>query len=128
MRDTLSKLLLLALLCGCSSTAEVVGKVGPKAERYHGIAKFYSNGSTAVEMANATGVECVGSFLYAKVLTRTGNMICTDGRIARMRYTGLSRTSGYGYGVAGDGSRVVFYYGLSAEEAAQYFPPAASPR
>jgi hypothetical protein len=128
MRDILSKLLLLAVLCGCSSTAEVVGKIGPKAERFHGVATFYKNGSTAVEMSNTTGVECIGSFLYAQRETRTGNMICTDGRIARMLYTGLSRTSGYGYGIAGDGSRVVFFYGLPEEEAQKYLPPAASPR
>lgn len=128
MRNIIPKLLLLAVLCGCSSTADVVGKIGPEAERFYGVAKFHKNGGTAVEMTNTTGVECIGSFLYAQRETRTGDMICTDGRIARMRYTGLSRTSGYGYGIAGDGNRVVFFYGLPEEEAEKYLPPAASPK
>ena len=128
MRDFLPKLLLPLVLCGCSATAGVVGKIGPQAERFHGVATFYKNGSTAIEMVNASGVKCIGSFPYAKIETRVGKLICTDGRVAQMRFTALSRASGYGYGVVGDGSRVALFYGMPEDEADQYLPPSAAPK
>ncbi len=126
MRDFLPKLLLPLVLCGCSDTADVVGKIGPEAERFYGVAKFYENGSTAIEMVSASGVKCVAAFRYAKIETRAGNLTCNDGRVARMRFTALSRVSGYGYGIADDGSRVALFYGLSEDAVDRYLPLAAS--
>jgi hypothetical protein len=124
MRGILSRLSLPILLYGCAAAGggniDVFGKVGPNSERFYGTAIVAKNGSTAIKMTSAAGVECIGDFPYAGRKTRKSDLICTDGRIARMSFTALSRASGYGYGAAGDGTVFAFFFGLSEEEADGY--------
>lgn len=124
MGNNASSMLLLLTLVGCAAAEgrpiEVVGKGRTSSERFQGFATISKNGSTAVRMTNAVGVECVGNFPYAGRAKSKGELICTDGRVANMTFTALSRTSGYGYGTASDRTAIAFFFGLPEAEADAY--------
>jgi len=115
---------ILLVVAGCTGSAdrplEVIGKSRNSSERFQGIATISKNGSTAVKMVSGAGVECIGDFSYAVGKKSVADLICTDGRIAKMTFTGLSRTSGYAYGSASDGSEMAFFFGLPESEADAY--------
>ena len=114
MGSNASSMLLLLTLVGCAAAdgqpIEVVGQARSGSERFQGFATISKNGSTAVRMTNAVGVECVGNFPYAGKAKSKGELICTDGRVANMTFTALSRTSGYGYGTASDRTAIAFFF------------------
>ena len=124
MGSNTSSMLLLLTLVGCAAVGgqpiEVFGQARSGSERFQGFATISPNGSTAVRMANAAGVKCVGDFPYAGRAKSKGELICTDGRVANMTFTALSRTSGYGYGAASDRTAIAFFFGLPEEEADAY--------
>jgi hypothetical protein len=124
MGSNASSMLLLLTLVGCAAAEdrpiEVIGQAHSGSERFQGFATISKNGSTAVRMTNAVGVKCVGIFPYAGRAKSKGELICTDGRIAKMTFTALSRTSGHGYGTASDHTAIAFYFGLPEAEAEAY--------
>ena len=124
MRTNVSSMLLLLTLVGCAAVGgqpiELFGQARSGSERFQGSATITKNGSTAVRMTNAFGVECVGDFPYAGRAKSAGELICTDGRIAKMTFTALSKTSGYGYGTASDRTTIAFFFGLPEAEANAY--------
>ena len=132
MKNTAYKMLLTLVLCGCSAAGggklDVFGKSHSGSERFQGVATVFANGSTNVRMTSPAGVECIGYFPYAGNNKRKADLICTDGRVARMTFVALSGTSGYGYGAVGDGTAIEFFFGLPKAEADVYLGLATPPQ
>lgn len=111
---------LLALSgAGCSVSADVTGYVGSLDQVYRGKSTGFSDHSGNIQMTSATGVRCAGDYVWWSAGGQ-GNLICDDGKTARVRFTRLSMSSGYGSGVTSDGEPLQFTFGLNETEAKKY--------
>lgn len=105
---------------GCA-TATVYGIVGSEDDLYTGTATGYLDRRGTIELTNSQGNRCSGDFAYYPgVLAGRGIIGCDDGQRATIEFTGLSPMSGYGMGIAGNGHRVAFTYGLSRKQSILY--------
>lgn len=118
----LAAVLLIALaIAGCSVTSTVYGVVGSEDDLYTGSATGYMSRTGTIELTNTQGNRCSGNFAYYPgVLAGRGIIGCDDGQRATIEFIGLSSLSGYGTGIAGNGHRVAFTYGLSREQSILY--------
>ncbi|MGQ0583994.1 MAG: hypothetical protein ACT4O6_18810 [Reyranella sp.] len=106
---------------GCSATAPVYGIVGNEDDLYTGSATGYMSRTGTIELENTQGNRCSGDFAYYPgVLAGRGIIGCDDGQRAIIEFIGLTPMSGYGTGIAGNGHRVAFTYGLSREQSILY--------
>lgn len=110
-----------------SATAPVVAILGDGL--YVGYAKGYMDRTGTIDLQSTTNedVRCVGQFRYTGSKIGSGEVHCSDGRIAEFQFNALSRLSGYGFGRASDGA-FSLTYGLSLEESRQYLRPPAGKR
>lgn len=106
---------------GCSVTSTVYGVVGSEDDLYAGSATGYLSRTGTIELANSQGNRCSGDFAYYPgVLAGRGIIGCNDGQRATIEFVGLTPTSGYGTGIADNGHRVAFTYGLSRAQSIRY--------
>jgi len=121
MKHPLLALFAATVVTGCSVTADVYGIVGDQDDLYTGTATGYVSRTGTIELKNAKGNRCSGDFAYYPgVLEGRGIIGCDDGQRATIRFTGMSRTSGYGVGTSSNGSPVSFTYGMDRQQSARY--------
>jgi S1-C subfamily serine protease len=99
---------------GCS--VDVNGFVGN--EKFTGtVSQGFGTGTMNVK--GDTGTTCLGRYSARGMASGDGFLHCDDGRQAVIRYENTSLGVGYGYGTTNTGDVVRFYFGISAEAAAQ---------
>lgn len=117
----LAALALSACLAGCSVTVDTLGTVGDDPTLYRGTSTGYADMTGTIEMATTDGGNrCTGNFEYETMQYGYGSLTCSDGKSARIRFTALGMTAGYGTGVTSEGEVVRFVYGMKDAEAAYY--------
>ncbi|HVJ40462.1 MAG TPA: serine protease [Dongiaceae bacterium] len=123
----MAPLALCAFLGGCSVTVDTLGLVGNDPTLYRGTSTGYMDMTGTIKMTSQDGTNrCTGNFQYVDSETGFGSLTCSDGRSARIHFTGLSMTKGYGSGMTSDGEQVSFVYGMEDDEAALYLRTAQS--
>jgi S1-C subfamily serine protease len=99
---------------GCS--VDVNGFVGN--EKFTGtVSQGFGTGTMNVK--GDTGTKCLGRYSARGMASGDGFIHCDDGREAVIRYENTSLGVGYGYGTTNTGDVVRFYFGITAEAAAQ---------
>jgi S1-C subfamily serine protease len=99
---------------GCS--VDVNGFVG--SEKFTGTVS-QGLGTGTMNVKGDTGTKCLGHYSARGMASGDGFLQCDDGRQALIRYENTSLGVGYGYGTTNTGDLVRFYFGISAEAAAQ---------
>lgn len=124
MRGDMKRLvavLVAAALSGCSVTAPVTGVLGNGGEVLKGTATGYADKTGTIFMESASGkLKCSGDYGYIGTSSGRGKLFCNDGRTADVQFNAITYTTGYGYGVASDGTAIRFTYGLSDDEGRRY--------
>ena len=127
MRFGLLSPALLTALSACSVTVPVTGLTGDGSEVYRGTATGYAGGRGDIKMKGlVSGVECFGGFTYTRIVGGTGSkgiadVMCKDGRKAKLEFLAESLNKGMGTGVDSDGHPFVFTYGMTDAETADVF-------
>lgn len=112
----------IALLSGCTISANVIGKVGTENETFLGTSTGYPNGTGDLEMSSADGVQCTGQYWFSGA-SGNGVLQCSDGRAGNVEFTRLTPRSGYGFGTTSDGKPIRFVFGMSELEGQRYMGP-----
>ncbi|MFP5513226.1 MAG: hypothetical protein ACLGJC_09120 [Alphaproteobacteria bacterium] len=108
-------------LSACSVTVPVTGSIGVAGQAMTGTATGYADKTGTIFMQSPNGkLKCSGDYGYIGTSSGRGKLFCNDGRTATVQFNAITYKSGYGYGVADDGTAIRFTYGLSDEEGRQY--------
>ena len=111
-------LAVLSMVSGCGTTYPVVAISKETGEKFFGTATSVAGGTSRVELQNAKGVKCSGTYKASIVFDYTtggstsGTFTCSDGRSGRYVTTGTA-IGGQGQGTV-DGKPVAIYYGQFA--------------
>jgi S1-C subfamily serine protease len=101
---------------GCSANVEAI--VG--GEKFTGTVQQGMNHAGTMELQGDAGTKCTGRYVARSAIGGDGILTCNDGRQARIQYTTTSAGVGYGYGTTNTGADVRFYFGMNADQGAQY--------
>ena len=97
-------------------TVSAYAIVGSKKAAYEGSATGYPDHTGTIKMKSADGSVCVGNFRYTHSRGGNGLVRCDDGASAKITFTAITNSSGYGSGTSNQGEVVKFVYGLEGEE------------
>jgi hypothetical protein len=125
-RIAIAAALLIGLAAPTGAGAEFFSSTGPViaimgGELFVGEAEGHLSGAgtIAIHSQKAPTLACAGDFTSSAALGGSGQLLCTDGAVARFRFTRLSIFNGHGSGSFSRGP-MSFAYGLTAEQAAPY--------
>jgi S1-C subfamily serine protease len=104
------------VVAGCSANVGAV--VG--GEKFTGNVQQGMNGTGTMEIQGDVGTKCIGHYVARSAIGGDGSLTCNDGRQAMIQYTTTSVGVGYGYGTTNTGAGVRFYFGMNADQGAQY--------
>lgn len=80
-----------------SATAPVVAILGDGLYMGHAVGYLDRTGTIDMQSTSQEDVRCVGEFRYTGSKTGSGEVHCSDGKVAEFQFNALSMLSGYGF-------------------------------